>query len=627
MSVSTTFRKEKSLNGHGLSVLKSALQKYIRRGNVDMATWSIGELVTFSLGENEKDVRRIMTNVRHRLQVILLEDVGDLGLVPYVARLIKKFTHQSLVAAVSVMAMSSKARIGSHAKAIATLPTSAAHELSWVKAQRPEIYKVVQDFIASDCDEVEWRSKLLASIGTMASLMWAWKIYEGGKSRYVLKKRKPVWQIFDAIRQSRKFPLASSLALENLYGDIKNLKESFLCWMLPLVYMVHDHPIVFNDLDHLRRQAVPQLPLVNFSGLTNPSNSRELDPFVYDMHTNTSGVSTDGKYLRFAVEGAVVSPINRALLVPEWEEVYVQRKRMQDDLRKRSIKKRRQIPSSSPPPPHPKQRRLAPLRKETELYELITRIQLNTSRSKSDVYFAKERSTDHIVVVKGPLCNTASVPFARAVNSWKRKAGLPSIDWIKQVYMVPDRWINIPLGVRGAVSRHENAAFLVSQSAISLDAKSILDSTTMKESKLWPPTQVIDWSSEAMAPFAWNISRFNQVSKRIQCDYVWGILAKYITGVNDMADRNFVLTSAGRLLSVDEETQCTPVQPISATVRGKIRIDTIVRWLKMDNHNEETRNWLKSLSFPVQANIPGGGDRLYSLLSISSLWKLFTTTE
>lgn len=74
------YRKEKSLHGHSLDVLKSGLQKYIRRGNIEGAMYCLGELDSFSDCEGGE---RIRTNMMHRLMIIFMEDVGLGGILSW----------------------------------------------------------------------------------------------------------------------------------------------------------------------------------------------------------------------------------------------------------------------------------------------------------------------------------------------------------------------------------------------------------------------------------------------------------------------------------------------------------------------------------------------------------------
>ena len=71
--MNTTYRKELSLNGVRPDILKSGIQKYIRRGMTDKALWCGVELDLFAYAEGGE---RIRTNFIHRLMIIFLEDVG-----------------------------------------------------------------------------------------------------------------------------------------------------------------------------------------------------------------------------------------------------------------------------------------------------------------------------------------------------------------------------------------------------------------------------------------------------------------------------------------------------------------------------------------------------------------------
>ena len=73
MEMITKFRSERIWNGFSLDVLKSALQKYIRRSNVEMAYYVAMELDMFRHADGGK---RILTNFYHRLMVIFIEDIG-----------------------------------------------------------------------------------------------------------------------------------------------------------------------------------------------------------------------------------------------------------------------------------------------------------------------------------------------------------------------------------------------------------------------------------------------------------------------------------------------------------------------------------------------------------------------
>jgi hypothetical protein len=120
-NMQATYRNEISLHGHSLDVLKSGLQKYIRRGNIKGAMYCLGELDLFSRCEGGE---RIRTNMIHRLMIIYMEDVGLGGVKSWrhVHQLVYGWladrTQTKLIQElVHLMCLSKKTRACSHARA------------------------------------------------------------------------------------------------------------------------------------------------------------------------------------------------------------------------------------------------------------------------------------------------------------------------------------------------------------------------------------------------------------------------------------------------------------------------------------------------------------------------------
>jgi hypothetical protein len=72
--LSTTYRQQVTWNGHKADVMKSGLQKYIRRGVVDKALFCAGELDLFKEAPEKGEAEGIRTNFLHRLIVIFQEE-------------------------------------------------------------------------------------------------------------------------------------------------------------------------------------------------------------------------------------------------------------------------------------------------------------------------------------------------------------------------------------------------------------------------------------------------------------------------------------------------------------------------------------------------------------------------
>lgn len=80
--LSTSYRKQITWNGYPTDVMKSGLQKYIRRSVMEKALYCAAELDLFKEAENTKEAEGIRTNFLHRLIIIFMEDVENLLLHP-----------------------------------------------------------------------------------------------------------------------------------------------------------------------------------------------------------------------------------------------------------------------------------------------------------------------------------------------------------------------------------------------------------------------------------------------------------------------------------------------------------------------------------------------------------------
>jgi hypothetical protein len=290
-----------------------------------------------------------------------------------------------------------------------------------------------------------------------------------------------------------------------------------------------------------------------------------VDDYVKDRHTRAGA----GKSLvEFAVNGALVE--NEADFVNQvWKQFYEDGKRWEEnetilgevempqdprppeDEPKNEIvvpseeKPKRKRPKVAPSEPEEEEEVKDPLSPllETEEYKFIVRTQLNTTRNKQDVYFAKDRE-GKFVVVKGPYKDLTSINVLKSNTEWKIKHGLPYIPYtVKE--MIPDRWHEgVPLGIRNSIDRTLKAHFLIFDSVV--HEEEIV--TKKHSSKVWPETDVVDWEK---IPLHFN---YKGRSEQEMIDYVHNILYRYICGISDLADRNFLMVSK-RVISIDEETE------------------------------------------------------------------------
>ena len=175
-------------------------------------------------------------------------------------------------------------------------------------------------------------------------------------------------------------------------------------------------------------------------------------------------------------------------------------------------------------------------------------------------------------MVKGPLVSAEAGQNALEVAAWKAAMGLPFVP-VGCVEMIPDRWPEgVALGLRNTIARDRPATFLVSRSLLrEVDLKRRVHS-----SATWPPTEVFD---DTHVHLHLQFERLTPVEME---DYVKALLFRWVFGINDLADRNFLRSGKGRIISVDEEARDRPVNFMAALPSHK-RCAAIAAWV--DGHH------------------------------------------
>jgi len=592
------FRRESSSHGKKLSELKSGLQKYIRRGNVEMALWCASELFSFRLVESEADAKRIQTNFVHRLMVITLEDVGDVGLWPLADKCVSEVRSRDFGVAqaavhklVTMLARSAKSRACSHARAVANTRNAAANLL------HPRIAEL-QAAVSARKKHSKWASEFTAALINKCSTapLWGWLIATEGESRRTKYGTLPVWTVFEELE---KVTSSQIVALGvKWYKELSSLPEAFLCWMLPCLSVIRKW-----------RPTAPPKYIANDPPF--PEGDRELDSFVYDMHT--SATKRPGDLVRFVLEGAAVD-VESDRVDPEWKAYYEDVKRIDDgvapvgppmvvhtqpapELTEEDMNALLEGLSAmvvaasaklaiaeanvkARPPPQETKKDLnqvfaelntTPPSSESEMLSLIVRTQIVTSRGKTDVYIAVPEVAPSLrIIVKGPFSSPNPARLACEMNEWKRCNGLPCIN-MAAVQLIPDRWPEgTPLGVRNACDRSRPAWFLLMECLIDGDPATVEHG----ETKLWPPTLVVDW--EKMASNQWlPVKSWTRIGHQEKKDYVLALLARYAVGIGDLADRNFVRSGFGgqnRIFSLDEDSRSTEVCMFAELRKNKAKL-------------------------------------------------------
>lgn len=311
--VSTSYRQPITWNGYSVDVIKSGLQKYIRRGECEKALYCAGELDLFKHVEFGKSLH---TNFLHRLMVIFLEDVADVSLLTFADHALTVSTSEShLATLIEQMCAAPKARICSHLRAVFNPAYKPLHRFY------PTIERLWEGLTFSSLTIHCAEFKRLFEEGDIRCLFHGFQIHmsEERLAKPIYRSKKPVQFIFHTLRDCPHVAIFRRWFAEHM----GSLRESFLCWMTPLL-------IALGVLQVSSRPAVSLSGSGSDSWERNRAGERiQLDPYVADMHTGEGRRKGVGK-VAFAIEGALVIP-DASWVHPVWKRFYEDGKRYEED--------------------------------------------------------------------------------------------------------------------------------------------------------------------------------------------------------------------------------------------------------------------------------------------------------
>ena len=608
--LSDKFRNEISWNSYTSDILKSGLQKYIRRNQIEKALYCAGELDLFKHAPTRGET--IRTNFLHRLMIIYLEDVENISIFPEIDDLFKKIfverekqdsrnyqkEEEWISRIVFLLCSSKKARVCSHIRSI----FHKKYMIPDILSNYPSLHYLSQQIHKDEQSQpslsLEFHCNMFKKYYNEKNLLSVYYAFQIDLSEEKLSKKslsssKPLFFIFEQMIT----PFNKNHIMKYVYwykNHLGTMSEGFLCWLLPLLSYLEIIP---------EGTTISEDEKYDSTWDKNRMMEKiEIDDYVIDRHTrrgHSKGV------VEFAVNGAKVE--NEAEFVnPLWKQFYEDTKRFEEGLpllgeysrpiivsnnntqitietsiisidknEKKVVRTRPKVRMINP---HMEKNRI-PF--ETEEYQFIVLTQLVTSYSKQDVYFARDKN-NNLVVIKGPYPTIQPITILEKNKEWKKQNNLPYVSFeIKQ--MIPNRWSEgIPLGVRNTVDRTKPAWFLIFDSVITEDQIQIKN----HQSQLWPITQVVDWDK---IPLHFNYK--NNVTSQEMTDYVKALLFRYIRGVSDLADRNFLRVD-GRVISIDEEIEHKNVDLYSELKRNKS--EYIASWLEMNYHRLDVLDWAES---------------------------------
>lgn len=565
----TTFNAT-TWNGLAADVVKSALQKYLRRRVWDKMAWAAIELYLFI----EVGAEAALTNLATRLGVMASEELlfADVDRFLQIHRRLAAWDREDLTVILEVCRLLIDGRLLRLASDINTAYHTAPQYGLGLDLWDPQ--RAVAD--VSEWAQPGDQKHILEDLGRFVTCLegaldecfhWAFQITSAqtiGARRYRRTGAEYIlWDVLYSYAPNEKAKEVLDVQL-SWYFDQKR-KERPIFLINAILMIIHQHTIDWEtEVEPNVTAEEVQRRLDDVVAGRIPT----IDDYVVDMHTKAGRRSGKSRNT-FASEGALVVDEDKTYYDPRYRELYQKVKELQGDGKERKgpAEAKGDTKGPAPPPPRATETKGCPAparvevkgadvaptggipdelilyfpdegRRESEVFEFQVRAQLVCSASRTDSYFARKRDTDEFVFVKGPF---KSVPDAILSMRLRQAVGLPAPNQYL-AYLVPDLLVT-PLGLRKSLPKGQTYPFLVAEALCGPDLP-----TRMHESKCWPPTEVVDWDRVTTCTAFRPVDHPHALGA-----YAENLMYRYLVGTGDLADRNF-LQVGPELYSIDEDT-------------------------------------------------------------------------
>lgn len=534
------YPSSKTFNGYDFSIMKSAMQKYIRRNIIEKAIYCAVEMDLFSIEDQNQTARSHRTNMINRLIIITCEDISLANpLLPLaISKLVDKWeSHRTsgdgkefLLKIVMMLSSSKKIRYLSFMK------SAYGKNPKWVKEFYPQLYEDEKNigqptysFFAGDFQQQLDGLAFCVEHGRRYAFVYLFFFLNSTKKleKRVLNHYHPIYIVWKWIIDFHSRIMGSDV-LSKLIGvllgwyNTYKFKEKWLFVGHALACLIDRNILNFYD---------NEVPRVNVYDSYTPNIERkkiEIDDYCIDKHT-LEGKKNGKTNVDFVLEGSYVKNEDKILIGIDYRDVYISLGVLWDD--------RRKIFDYKPPPLDIILR--AHKLTEDQMFGNILRAQLLCSKSRPDVYLAKMLDCSLLfeigdnVVVKGPYIE--SLDNIRYIMNIKRKFyGINSIKYeILDLIPISAKKFGNPtnFGSRTKIEDNKTYKFLVMENVCRPNKYY----TIIKESKLWKPTNVADM--EKMGCFSGSI---DIVPDDLFVQLLTALIFRYIYSIPDTSERNLV---------------------------------------------------------------------------------------
>ena len=568
---SVNYRTTITLNNINLQLLKSALQKYIRRNMTHKARWCGLEwgLLRGDMITEDRNLKSVITNLRNRLRIIYLEDIGisnlnllemidsNINIIDYNKNPEGKNMDKVIVDIISNMSQSYHTRICSYVNSIYKIYNNKSFFNKHIQYLKyfPNI-KNIYDYI-EEHKEISFKNNLLKSLQekNIVCFYYAQQLnfYENEKGKF--GKNNEIFPIIRKVIDS-KFKNKVDIC-EKWYNEIKN-SEAFLCYFIPMLiicFPIKENGKLFDYFDYTPEWK--NLVMYNIE-----KKAILFEQYTMDMHTregNVNGLKKDNLegVNHFIKQGSYVN--NEYELNIELKNYYEFTKLLSvgkiDDTYYTEIKELN------------KENTQKIVDVEKDFFDYITRAQIPTSGSKTDSYYAKMKhdykkfKIDETVFVKGPFLDNNVYNILKLFIKMKKILNIPYIN-IEKVSLkmssdffvgeVVDKDIMGKNYIRNKLDKNNMYTFIMYENLcndIYIEKYGYLKT---QKSINWINTNATVLNLNKTDKKFHHFELEDLKNEKYLLEYIESLYFRYLFGIVDSANRNFLIVD-NRLFGIDEE--------------------------------------------------------------------------
>jgi len=315
-----------SYHGYKLDILKSGLQKYLRRRELDKMLWCLSEIYLFKVyaeSSNElKATKGIITNLLNRLIIMLDEELLFVEWDKYliIRDLINKFEDSgrddilSLVKMCKILCSARLLRRNSDIRAY--------YRFSMMnKIKSPDV--LVEQRVGEDIDNWYFHNfKAYYEKGDRNCFYWMYKIYCGGREGTVkrFKRKENVYMIWEYLQKNAfgngLLKKCIDYRLKEFYN--KNRKERGIFLSAAVDLCLEKDNIEWDNA--LLKECV-EADSNDINKMFDGRKKLIIDDYVIDMHTSL-GRRLGKNAINFMAEGSLVINEDKEYLIEEWRTSY-----------------------------------------------------------------------------------------------------------------------------------------------------------------------------------------------------------------------------------------------------------------------------------------------------------------